>query len=127
MRRQSSTSFMILQRWTVRRYCSVRPNRFRISVCLQLFYAGYNPSPWYNGHNDYWILRALNAEKPIEKKKQEDPKKGIIELSMPLCCEGCILKVHKKLKPIDGKRFISVELWLESLRLPMEECEQRMY
>ncbi|BBN00747.1 hypothetical protein MPTK1_2g01750 [Marchantia polymorpha subsp. ruderalis] len=68
----------------------------------ELFYAGYNPMPWYNGHNDYWIMRALNAEKQAEKKKQEDAKKGIIEMSMPLCCEGCIMKVHKKLKTMDG-------------------------
>lgn len=126
MRRESSTSFMILHCWMVRRICSIRLNTFHISVCLQLFYAGYNPSPWYNGHNDYWVMRALNAEKQAEKKKQEDAKKGIIELSMPLCCEGCIMKVHKKLKPMDGKRFC-VELWFDSLRLPMEECGQRFH
>ncbi|KAG6551870.1 hypothetical protein Mapa_006484 [Marchantia paleacea] len=67
----------------------------------ELFYAGYNPSSWYSGHDESWIMRALNAEE-AEKKRQEEAEKGIIELRMPLCCEGCVVKVHKKLKAMDG-------------------------
>ncbi|KAL2644367.1 hypothetical protein R1flu_011954 [Riccia fluitans] len=93
-----------------------------------LFYRGHNPSSWYSGYNESWIMKAIaaaNTEKDAEKKKkqqQEEAKKveaekkknnndegkklmlknGVIELRMPLCCEGCIEKVHKKLKAMDG-------------------------
>ncbi|KAL3697778.1 hypothetical protein R1sor_011854 [Riccia sorocarpa] len=103
--------------------------------CLQLFYRGHNPSSWYSGANESWIMKAIaaaNAEKDAEKKKgkkqqhvqsveskkqeaekkknpsneegkkAENAKNGVIELRMALCCEGCIEKVHRKLKAMDG-------------------------
>ncbi|KAL2652239.1 hypothetical protein R1flu_020367 [Riccia fluitans] len=61
-----------------------------------------------NGVNGSWFLHwrptvtrvASLQERSTDTEVLE--KKGIVELRMPLCCEGCVEKVQRKLKSLKG-------------------------
>ncbi|KAL2644433.1 hypothetical protein R1flu_012020 [Riccia fluitans] len=66
----------------------------------EMFYRGYDPAIFYAGYDENWILgRPSSASSQAGRKKEI---KGIIKLRMPLCCEGCVEKVSKKLKQMEG-------------------------
>ncbi|KAG6551869.1 hypothetical protein Mapa_006483 [Marchantia paleacea] len=77
------------------------------------FYGGYNQSSWFSGHEETWNVRPIavsNSGGQAEEKKQGsatiDEKMGIIELRVPLCCEGCVEKIMRKVEPMDGVRYL---------------------
>ncbi|KAL3697771.1 hypothetical protein R1sor_011847 [Riccia sorocarpa] len=76
----------------------------------ELFQSGLNPSLWYLGYDEPWILKPAP---PPEKKPEPEvkkPEKGVIELRMPLSCEGCKDRVSKHLKEIDGVNSVDCDL-----------------
>ncbi|KAL3697769.1 hypothetical protein R1sor_011845 [Riccia sorocarpa] len=72
---------------------SINPN--------EMFYRGYNPAFFYGGYDEYWILGQGGPTSFLNDEKEKELK-GIIKLKMPLCCEGCVEKVTKKLKQMEG-------------------------
>ncbi|BBN02068.1 hypothetical protein MPTK1_2g12480 [Marchantia polymorpha subsp. ruderalis] len=39
---------------------------------------------------------------PRREDYRDETRRGVVELRMPLCCEGCVEKVHKKFTDMDG-------------------------
>ncbi|KAL2644362.1 hypothetical protein R1flu_011949 [Riccia fluitans] len=76
----------------------------------ELFLSGLNPSPWYSGHDELWILKAADPPQKKVEPEAKKPEKGVIELKMPLCCEGCVDRVGKKLKELHGVSSVSCDL-----------------
>ncbi|BBN00741.1 hypothetical protein MPTK1_2g01700 [Marchantia polymorpha subsp. ruderalis] len=72
--------------------------------------AGRNmPSFLFSGHARVWNVspNALSdtgrqAEKKTQESATRDEKNGVIELRVPLCCEDCVEKIHRKMKGMDG-------------------------
>ncbi|KAL3699593.1 hypothetical protein R1sor_017615 [Riccia sorocarpa] len=58
--------------------------------------------------NGSWFLhrRSSTVRAPSFQERSKDTegleKMGIVELRMPLCCEGCVEKVQRKLKSVRG-------------------------
>ncbi|KAG6551868.1 hypothetical protein Mapa_006482 [Marchantia paleacea] len=67
-------------------------------------YQGYNPTSWYPGYVDPWLLTSIAAANQRGDGSEEETgtKKGIIELRMPFCCDGCAHQVQKVLKALIG-------------------------
>lgn len=59
--------------------------------------AGYDPT-WYNHYDPAWLA----GSQPAKKAEEESSKEEVTELKVNLCCEGCVEKVYKKLKAMDG-------------------------
>ncbi|KAG6548242.1 hypothetical protein Mapa_010293 [Marchantia paleacea] len=72
----------------------------------ELFYLGSNQPGWYAGYNPSWIMSRRVEKVPAEK--QDDSNIGVIEMRMSFCCEGCVEKVQKKLKIIEGVGSVEI-------------------
>ncbi|BBN02069.1 hypothetical protein MPTK1_2g12490 [Marchantia polymorpha subsp. ruderalis] len=72
----------------------------------ELLYLGSNQPGWYAGYNSSWIMPTRVEKVPAEK--QDDSKKGVIEMRMPFCCDGCVEKVQKKLKIMEGVGSVEI-------------------
>jgi copper chaperone CopZ len=64
--------------------------------------SGYDPT-WYNHHEPTWLTGGNN---PSNKKEGKDTTSSdgeqVTELKVNLCCEGCVEKVYKRVKAMDG-------------------------
>ncbi|KAG6549596.1 hypothetical protein Mapa_008574 [Marchantia paleacea] len=63
-------------------------------------YSGYGGN-WFTGRRP-----AVSRTPSLQDQKAVLDKKGIVELRMPLCCEGCVEKVQKKLNKLKGVAFV---------------------
>jgi copper chaperone CopZ len=61
--------------------------------------SSYDPT-WYNHYDPAW-LRGESKQTKEESKGDKD-KEQVTELNVNRCCEGCVEKVYKRVKAMDG-------------------------
>lgn len=77
----------------------------RMSVANREFFhftsygAGYDPT-WYNHYDPAWVAGSQTTK--AEPSQSSSNKEEVVELKVNLCCEGCVEKVRKKVKAMDG-------------------------
>lgn len=60
--------------------------------------SGYDPT-WFNHYDPTWLSGAVA---PKAESKESADKEHVTELNVNLCCEGCVEKVYKRVKALDG-------------------------